>query len=827
MENNDDRNFVDFIKEYNINIPIIQRDYVQGRKNEEYIRNNFIDAIFDSLLFNKKLSLDFIYGNIREKTFEPIDGQQRLTTLYLVTLFLALREGKKEEFKEIKPLTYSVRNSSEEFCKKLKENLQSIPDNIKNYIVSQKWYDDDWKKDQTIESMLVMLQTIQDKYKEKLGEETKIELYNILEKNVSFKFINTEDEELDDDTYIKLNARGKVLSSFENYKSAFLEFKNFREKYYKKVDNTWNDWIWKKIDIEDYKKDNSIFDKAFAGIFKAILTNEYIKNHKMYNIKDENYKNLEYLITKDIIDFSKYKDLLGDKIEEAILNLGKIFEFFIKAEIEKEELNKYIDANELINNQLILPKDKNNKENERYNKLKGNIERCEFFAICLYAIENYDKNEFNKENYLEWTRIARNLISRDIRSDVEHTVYINNLDNLYQELIKTNKNSENYIEALSKIDKHIYEINNEDKSFDKEFKDKLKQEVEKANVMLINEKWKEIIEENDENKFLAGETKFLLDFCGILEHNNNETECFEKYKKYTQIKNIIFTKDGVLYGIDNEFLKNQNDTNDYKLLSRALFALSARKYTNKYLTKSEQKSISNIKYGYLLETRGEHFSFISSLNNYRDYRWRNFFEQKNKEKHLYFKILMDIMMEKQVQNEIQIKKELQDIINSSYIDIKNNENINTDYIYNWKKYFIKNDNVFRLLNSNINMIKIEENKKMQNIFLLNTKTDNGYSLPLFFIAIQEKAEQKGIEMSSKNKKLNEAWTTGLRINFEDKKRIDKINGKDAIISMKRDDNGNICYYKKLSELEQNEKDDVNEILSEVEKEFSIKFEDKV
>ena len=62
--NNEDISFVNFIKKYDIKIPIIQRDYVQGRKNAEDIRENFVEAIFDSLQSCEELNLEFIYGNI-------------------------------------------------------------------------------------------------------------------------------------------------------------------------------------------------------------------------------------------------------------------------------------------------------------------------------------------------------------------------------------------------------------------------------------------------------------------------------------------------------------------------------------------------------------------------------------------------------------------------------------------------------------------------------------------------------------------------------------------------------------------------------------------
>ena len=85
-------------------IPIIQRDYAQGRANDDVrqIRESFIKKIFKVLgNDSSKLELDFIYGSLERpkdialkkvdyENFVPLDGQQRLTTLFLLHWFLAL-----------------------------------------------------------------------------------------------------------------------------------------------------------------------------------------------------------------------------------------------------------------------------------------------------------------------------------------------------------------------------------------------------------------------------------------------------------------------------------------------------------------------------------------------------------------------------------------------------------------------------------------------------------------------------------------------------------------------------------------------------------------
>ena len=81
----------DAVKLQKIVIPIIQRDYAQGRKDPEVerVRNRFLDALHRAVT-EKPLTLDFIYGDIDANgVMTPLDGQQRLTTLFLLHWYAA------------------------------------------------------------------------------------------------------------------------------------------------------------------------------------------------------------------------------------------------------------------------------------------------------------------------------------------------------------------------------------------------------------------------------------------------------------------------------------------------------------------------------------------------------------------------------------------------------------------------------------------------------------------------------------------------------------------------------------------------------------------
>ena len=81
-------------KKYSIEIPIIQRDYAQGRKSKGEVRDLFLQALYDYLEDNiPNRDLDFVYGSTEveegNEKFIPLDGQQRLTTLFLLHWYLA------------------------------------------------------------------------------------------------------------------------------------------------------------------------------------------------------------------------------------------------------------------------------------------------------------------------------------------------------------------------------------------------------------------------------------------------------------------------------------------------------------------------------------------------------------------------------------------------------------------------------------------------------------------------------------------------------------------------------------------------------------------
>ncbi len=307
------------LKEYKIVIPIIQRDYAQGREIGKVpkIRDRFLNALFTALKENKEpLELDFVYGytkvnqNSSEKnitSFVPLDGQQRLTTLFLLHWYTAVKENHLEEAKEhLSKFTYETRHSSRVFCNEL---IEFVPDElnrpIKETIINQPWFFTAWKNDPTISSMLTMLNAIQEK----------INLYGLKniwssltseQPKIVFHLLPMEKLGLPDDLYIKMNSRGKELTDFEYFKSQFSEIlpKHQSVEFNKEIDQSWSDLFWKLYKDEEDIDIAKLVDNGFLRFFYYITDMLVYKNDIEIELSFDDFNNYRKLYEiKENVEF--------------------------------------------------------------------------------------------------------------------------------------------------------------------------------------------------------------------------------------------------------------------------------------------------------------------------------------------------------------------------------------------------------------------------------------------------------------------------------------------------------------------------------------------
>lgn len=315
-----------------VDIPLYQRDYVQGSNTDEakLIRQEFIKDLISALRNKSAKDLHFVFGGSgSEKDFVPVDGQQRLTTLFLLHWYILARTGttSEEEKKTLSKFHYASRDTSERFCEEF-VNLLSCFNNsdysenffngetIGNKIQDLPWFTGNISSDTTIRSMLVVLDEIHNQLNRcepQPSKEDFVEYKNYLLSDVcSIKYLSLDmAEDLGGaqgvrDLYVKMNARGKLLTDFENFKAYlrkastnnhdvvknYLESKSLRDdigertQLLGKINNDFTNLFFNIIDdgllndssvSEDAtEKDTSKFDMGMMNYFSEIILTEFL-----------------------------------------------------------------------------------------------------------------------------------------------------------------------------------------------------------------------------------------------------------------------------------------------------------------------------------------------------------------------------------------------------------------------------------------------------------------------------------------------------------------------------------------------------------------------
>ena len=581
MKNN--YTFWQLIKNHRIEIPVIQRDYAMGRDNikAQDIRDNFIGQIKKCLSPDEnQLHLNFVYGKIKgtrnaikiaenketakslmhavksytqnlnvdirfefkeyketkgpETVFIPLDGQQRLTTLFLLHWYMLQKfEDKKEGKETLNNFSYRVRPSSKDFCKALIKNDVPIDeDNLSEKIKNADWFFTYWEKDSTVTGMLIMLDVIHENFKDSSDDDFKIYWDTLISKEkISFEFLNLEKLELTDDLYIKMNARGKPLTAFENFKAWLMDFVSEQEiainikDWETKLDTTWADLFWENKDHQNY-----LIDEECMRFFRNMAQIFYVRSEKFKGAgKTDDGKKMRSNASRLATDKGSDREYLyipNDFYEELKIftenNLNELFEILELLSDKTIGNNQYSDYIKKID---FFNKDKDKNKRTLFKSfITGEMtypDKARFYAMVKFLL-TFRKENFSEKAFFSWMRVMRNLIENTQIDSIER------FGRVIKEIDKLNEGFSTYISN----DFYEFIINNQSiKGF---YKGQVEEEIAKAKLILDREN---LFIEYENHLYFKGQINFLLE----LSKKENSGEFDEdKFKDYAEKCSIIF-----------------------------------------------------------------------------------------------------------------------------------------------------------------------------------------------------------------------------------------------------------------------------------------------
>lgn len=821
--------------EFDIYIPRIQRDYAQGRPDDatKQIRDKFVEDIFNSLINYKQtgkiLDVNFIYGNIEtedgKRRFIPIDGQQRLTTLFLLHWYFAVYSGKIESDLDVKrrllQFQYETRNVTGKFCRNLTEyvriDLKSLAANktvsgaIKNYY----WFFSDFENDSSVRGMLVMIDAIHEKAKEYENSGINLDfVFDLLsseEAPIRFLYLNIDDVGLTDSIYIKMNARGKALTHFENFKAQLRNYlsgdEGFANEFIDNINGKWSEFFWNPIYRRTIKdpttgKDvlETTFDSQMMKFFRFCMMMDYIVNldnsivtNNQKGIRDdlrELIREQDYSFTSRLFK-DEFKNVYSLKSPNPVLGINTFKRINILMNVlctrqlstgsikfvdDSEYGKSYIDEVRAFR-RLIGISDERALSNE-----EQVILFAEYAFLIKYANDDYS---FNKEIELNrWLRLVSNLVqpTLNLQLDVFFGM-IRSIGKLVEE------------DSAIDCDRYMSKLlrRNYRQSVLSSFTEtQVVDESIKSILMLIDPLWKDAVKKS-ENTFLDGQTGSLIAFSGI-------TEEYERQISEYQIIN----PEAEYLGNDNTILSGVDSSSSYyKSFINYLEKFTMLFDDNGVRQEIEDKALFRralLCYGgndsYMLPPDKARQSFLDNTD--RDFGFKRLLRDDNNGKRKYLKLLMDdIVLDRP------ICVQLQEIIDKKTFD-------ETD---RWKRYFVKMPEILDCVYSSdeskadpqgkwvftISQRFIRRNSS-DDILLLTRSQTNSINRELYSYVLFIKARQSGLKVY-----YNEDYTDNAeKYAYYDNKQGERIQvvykNKDAIgycYVAKRTDDTEIIYYDTL------------------------------
>lgn len=568
--------------ERRIEIPVFQRDYAQGRADKATLRRDVIHQLVRSLKGGKDSdgSLDFVYsfGNTSEEA-APLDGQQRLTTLWLLHWYLAIKVLTKDKLQEsleiLSKFTYRTRHSSSDFISSLcrVNNVADLnkADDITDSICDSTWFVKSWLQDPTVMGMLTTLKGTEvsnisspngiHPILKKYSHQEICSFWNLLISDncpIIFDHLNIERIEVKspDLLYVKMNARGKSLSAYEKFKAQWIKSikkinKEDAFEISRLIDNEWSDIFWdKQLKVKGIDQRKMAFFTRFYlyCLMLSFVTDDSLKDLALE--KKEKILGASPLYAKETIQDWYNFDFTGmeefeipsfDSLEHNSLvskasnnELELIFTNLnpLKNTI-KDLFPKYITGFSFIP-YLRTKKDGSNETDSDGNWQVENLsmkQQALFFAVCLYLVKSESQT---KPGLHRWLRVCSNFIE-NTNPKSERQTQLNVIKWIYQLGTCVCVLSGNGVSEKQTIgcDSILECLKNFEFNKSNEIENVLWEEQEKAIRILSNENTEREIEEAETFAFFNGAIRFLF------LNENGDVDWNSFAKKLSTAKNLF------------------------------------------------------------------------------------------------------------------------------------------------------------------------------------------------------------------------------------------------------------------------------------------------
>lgn len=603
---------------------MLQRDYAYGRITESEKRKEFLKSIKGYLASdNRNHELDFVYGSVSEpkgkKNLILLDGQQRITTLFLLHWYFAIANKQYETFRKlllknnVSRFTYNTRDSSTKFCNSLvnlKKNTESDGSKgepqeqeyfeyinslsekklLSSKIRNEKWFFNHWGNDPTIKNMLNMLDDIAKEFpiSDSEGLFDKLNASGA-DSSITFNILPLDEFKLTDELYIKMNSRGKPLTRFENLKSKMLKkyddvkhsakytakvqeinqlerrnFDSLRDYVGLMIDTRWTDMFW-NFWLETTSDSNA--KPAVDDMFLSFISNICIfyetlrlmgSNLSMKRNGDEEKRIEAYMDAGNNISYENIIQILKGNDNYLLFKIIDILNLLSEKNEDGEwTLNTYFDDTVYFFNEK------------------------DAFKTIVY---NYDANDRNYEDKVIYFGYIDYLVNykpqKDNKDDIEK---FSNWMRFVYDMCKNSYNLSNAVNTFSNclagikylMDKDIYAVLPTKQLDDVVTLDKFQLEEEVLKSQLFNnEKWKTAINEAlSKLRYFEGQLHYeLIDTTNVQSTDKNDESKIDGFTLTVNKVSSIFNKnDGSTF--DSELVRALLSKGDYTAEFKSSYSL--------------------------------------------------------------------------------------------------------------------------------------------------------------------------------------------------------------------------------------------------------------